>query len=168
PLFYAEWNGLVLLASEIKALFAAGVPAIWDRESTLQQLFICLPEDRTPYAGIRQVPPGHVMIVDDSGVHLRKYWDMDYPLHAAGNAAEERSQVEQLRAGLEEAVRLRLRADVPVGCFLSGGLDSSSVLGIGSRYSTQALSAFSVCFEESNYNEREYADKIAAFAGARF
>jgi asparagine synthase (glutamine-hydrolysing) len=168
PLFYAEWNGLVLLASEIKALFAAGVPAVWDRESTLQQLFICLPEDRTPYAGIRQVPPGHVMTVDDSGVHLRKYWDMDYPLHAPGCAADERSQVEQLRAGLEEAVRLRLRADVPVGCFLSGGLDSSSVLGIASRYSPQPLSAFSVCFEESNYNEREYADSMATFAGARF
>ncbi|GLQ87911.1 asparagine synthase (glutamine-hydrolyzing) [Dyella flagellata] len=168
PLFYAQWNGLLLFASEIKALFAAGVPAVWDRQSTLDQLFICLPEDRTPYAGIRQLPPGHRMIVDAKGMRIEKYWDMDYPLHDQDDADGERAQVEQLRTALDEAVRLRLRADVPVGCFLSGGLDSSSVLGIASRHAATPMHAFTVCFEESYYNERDYAQSMAAFAGATF
>jgi len=168
PLFYTQWNGMLLLASEIKALFAAGVPARWDLHSTLDQLFICLPEDGTPYAGIRQLPPGHMIIAEAGTIRIRRYWDMDYPLEASLPVHRHESYAEQLRTALEEAVRLRLRADVPVGCFLSGGLDSSSVLGIASRHAVEPISAFTVCFEDSNYNEREYARSMADFAGARF
>jgi asparagine synthase (glutamine-hydrolysing) len=168
PLFYAQWNGMVLLASEIKALFAAGVPPRWDLRSTLDQLFICLPDDGTPFAGIRQLPAGHMMVVDPGGVRIRRYWDMDYPPAAPLPARRDEEYAEPLRAALEEAVTLRLRADVPVGCFLSGGLDSSSVLGIASRHAAAPISAFTVCFEDSNYNEREYARRMAEFAGARF
>jgi asparagine synthase (glutamine-hydrolysing) len=168
PLFYTQWNGKFLLASEIKALFAAGVPARWDLRSTLSQLFISLPEDSTPYAGIRQLPPGHLLIAEANGVHIRRYWDMDYPQDASLPVKRYEHYAEPLRTALEEAVRLRLRADVPVGCFLSGGLDSSSVLGIASRHAAEPISAFTLCFEDSNYNEREYARNMAEFAGARF
>jgi asparagine synthase (glutamine-hydrolysing) len=168
PLFYTQWNGMLLLASEIKALFAAGVPARWDLRSTLGQLFISLPEDSTPYAGIRQLPPGHMMIAEAGVIRIRRYWDMDYPPEESLPVQRHEDYVEPLRAALEEAVKLRLRADVPVGCFLSGGLDSSSVLGIASRHAAGPISAFTVCFEDSNYNEREYAENMAEFAGARF
>jgi len=168
PLFYTQWNGLLLLASEIKALFAAGVPARWDLRSTLDQLFICLPEDGTPFAGIRQLPPGHILIAEAGIVRIRRYWDMDYPLDASLPARRDEEYFEPLRGALEEAVQLRLRADVPVGCFLSGGLDSSSVLGIASRHAAAPISAFTVCFEGSNYDETEYARCMADFAGARF
>jgi asparagine synthase (glutamine-hydrolysing) len=168
PLFYTQWNGMVLLASEIKALFAAGVPARWDLRSTLDQLFICLPEEGTPFAGIRQLPPGHMLIAEAGAIRIRRYWDMDYPPDASLPVRRDEDYTEPLRVALEEAVTLRLRADVPVGCFLSGGLDSSSVLGIASRHAVAPISAFTVCFEESNYNESDYARSMADFAGARF
>ncbi len=167
PLFYAQWNGMLLVASEIKALLAVGVPARWDSTATLSQLFLCLPEDATLFEGIRQLPPGHFMIADAGGVRIDRYWDMDYPLEAEVGG-DDSDHIERLRAALEESVKLRLRADVPVGCFLSGGLDSSSVLGIASRHSTSPLSAFTVCFEDSHYDESHYARGMADFAGARF
>ena len=169
PLFYTIWNGTLLLASEIKALFAAGVPARWDLEATLDQLFVCLAQSRTPYAGVFQIPPGHMLIAAAGEVRLRKYWDMDYPQEDSEALCQSESQyVERLRASLVESVQLRLRADVPVGCFLSGGLDSSSVLSIASRYAQQRLNAFTVSFADSPYDERPYAETMARFTGANF
>src|SRR5215472_6922745 len=125
PLFYAFHDDTLYLASEAKALFAAGVPANWDAESVYHCVEYGGHQVRTLFDGVFQVPPGHYLIATDKHIQLHRYWDFDYPV--VDRAASLRSDADyaaEFRQSLEEAVRLRLRADVPVGCYLSGGLDS--------------------------------------------
>src|SRR6059058_2798441 len=125
PLFYAFHNETLYFASEVKALFAAGVPARWDAESISNSVEYGGCQVRTLFDGIFQVPPGHFVIATDKHIQMNQYWDFNYP--RTERSSPERSDAEyseELRSTLEEAVRLRLRADVPVGCYLSGGLDS--------------------------------------------
>jgi asparagine synthase (glutamine-hydrolysing) len=169
PLFWAEHDGAILFASEAKALFAAGVPAAWDEESFFQQLFCYPAPDRSLFAGVRQVQPGHYLLADAQGTRSVRYWDLDYPRAAAPPPPRSDGEhVERLRAALDEAVRLRLRADVPVGCFLSGGLDSSAVMGLAARHTGAPLRAFTVAFDDASYDEGEIARETAARAGAEF
>ena len=94
------------------------------------------------FKNIRQLPPGHYMIAKRGAVTVRRYWDVDYPRANAPTAhTSEAEYIENVRNLLDESVRLRMRADVPVGCYLSGGVDSSSVLGIASRYSQGKFTA---------------------------
>ena len=169
PLFYTSVGDTVYLASEAKALFAAGVPAQWDRDSFFQQLFIGLAGDRTLFQNIRQVPPGHYLLMTPQGIRLACYWDLDYPnVDASAPNHTEAEYIEKFRHVLEEAVKLRIRADVPVGCFLSGGVDSSTALGIAAKYSPDPLKAFTVTFDQSDYNEGTIAQETAAHVGADF
>ncbi|MBD2182489.1 asparagine synthase (glutamine-hydrolyzing) [Aerosakkonema funiforme] len=169
PLFYTIVNDTLYLASEAKALFAAGVTARWDEESFFQQLFLYLNQDRTLFAGVYQVPPGHYLLATHQGIQIVRYWDLDYPtLDAPPPPRNDREYIEQVRYKLEEAVKLRLRADVPVGSFLSGGLDSSAVLGIAAKYSSEPIRAFTIAFEGVGYDEGEIARETAAKVGADF
>jgi asparagine synthase (glutamine-hydrolysing) len=121
PLFYAWHGDKLYLASEVKALFAAGVPARWDAESLYYAIESSGYQMRTLYEGVFQVPPGYCLIATDRHVEVMRYWDFDYP--QADAAPPQRSDADyaaEFRNALEEAVRLRLRADVPVGCYLSG------------------------------------------------
>ena len=123
------------IASEVKALFAAGVPARWDEESVYQSFTFGGHQMRTLYDGVHQVPPGHYLIATENHVQITSYWDFNYPV--ASDAAPKRSDADyaaEFRHELEEAVRIRLRADVPVGVYLSGGLDSCAVLGLAARH----------------------------------
>src|SRR5215472_18742183 len=134
PLFYAFHNETLYLASEVKALFAAGVPARWDAESLYHAAASGGYQMRTLYDGIFQVLPGHYLLATDRHVQLHRYWDFDYALANGGGARRsDADYTAAFRESLEEAVRIRLRADVPVGCYLSGGLDSCSVLGLAAR-----------------------------------
>ena len=129
PLFYALHEDTLFLASEVKALFAAGVPARWDCESVYDCGGIGSPQMRTLYEGVFQIPPGHFMIATEKQVILNKYWDFDYPTMAEScKARSDADYAEEFRQVFEESVRIRLRADVPVGCYLSGGIDSCAVL----------------------------------------
>jgi asparagine synthase (glutamine-hydrolysing) len=128
PLFYAFHNETLYLASEAKALFAAGVPANWDAESIYHCVEYGGHPTRTLFDGVFQLPPGHYLIATDKHLEVHAYWDFNYP--AADPAAAVRPDAEyaaEFRNALEEAVRIRLRADVAVGCYLSGGLDSCAV-----------------------------------------
>jgi asparagine synthase (glutamine-hydrolysing) len=169
PLYYAWHQGRLYLASEAKALFAAGVPAAWDRESFHQKLHLGLEADRSMFKDVRQVPPGHLLLATRWSSKWVPYWDQDYP--RADHLPATRSEgevVEEMRAELIQATRLRLRADVPVGCYLSGGLDSCSLLGIASKYHDRPIEAFTIAFEEDIYDERAVAEEMAALAGANF
>jgi asparagine synthase (glutamine-hydrolysing) len=169
PLYYMQAGDLLLLASEAKALFAAGAPAAWDPESFYQHLFVGPSPDRTLFAGVLQVPPSHYLLAAGRTRRLVRYWDLDYPRQDEPPAARgEAEQVERFRAALDEAVRLRLRADVPVGCFLSGGVDSSAVLGLAARHAAEPLAAFTVVFDDGSYDEGPIARETAARAGAAF
>jgi asparagine synthase (glutamine-hydrolysing) len=169
PLFYAWHNDTLYLASEAKALFAAGVPARWDEESVYNAVAFGGHQVRTLFDGVHQIPPGHFMLVTDRHVQVSPYWDFDYP--KASETAPARPDAEyaaEFRHALEEAVRIRLRADVPVGVYLSGGLDSCSVLGLAARHHPEPIRAFTLTFDQAAYDEGLIAEEMAALAGAEY
>jgi asparagine synthase (glutamine-hydrolysing) len=169
PLFYTVHDGTLLLASEVKALFAAGVPAGWDRESYFQySSLIGTHPDRSLFTGINQVPPGHYLLASPTHLQLVRYWDFDYPRADSGTPRPDAEYAEELRQALSDAVRLRLRADVPVGCYLSGGIDSCAVLGMAAPHHPEPIRAFTLTFDRADYDESAIAREMAARAGAEF
>ena len=171
PLVWALHGGALFVASEAKALFAAGVPAAWDHEAFAHAMaHQYLPPERSLFRGVAQLPPGHLLVGGASDVRIARYWDLDLPAAAQASAEptepERRQAALEVRARLDEAVRLRLRADVPVAFYLSGGLDSSAVLALAARASDGPLHAFSVCFAHAPYDERALAEEMAAGVGA--
>ncbi|MBL8182582.1 MAG: asparagine synthetase B, partial [Blastocatellia bacterium] len=122
PLFYVETADGLRIASEAKALFASGVEAAWDRESVFQNLFFSFDQDRTLFKNVRQLPPGHCLIARKGVVTIKRYWDVEYPFADGCHPhISETECIESVRNLLDESIRLRMRADVPVGCYLSGG-----------------------------------------------
>jgi asparagine synthase (glutamine-hydrolysing) len=185
PLYYTIHNGTFYLASEIKALAEMGVPLRWDRDTLYDMHFVSHPPDRTLFAGIFQLPPASFLITDGEHVRIQPYWDWNYPLspdaphadgpHANGHSTryglshdEEREWVARIGHAFEEAVRLRLRADVPVACYLSGGIDSCAVLGTASRLSSRPLRAYTLSFDHADYDEGILARDQAQLSGAEF
>ncbi len=169
PLFYAQVGETVYLASEIKALFAAGVAARWDHAAVNRGLMLMNLCDESLFHGVRQVPPGHYLLVSRSGLRLVRYWDIDYPREDEPELPLDfPAQVARVRELLTESIRLRLRSDVPVGCYLSGGVDSCAVLGIASRLSGRPLDAFTISFEQESLDEAAVAEEMARRVGARF
>jgi asparagine synthase (glutamine-hydrolysing) len=170
PLYYAHWEGTLYVASEIKALLAAGVPARWDHEYFYQHATGPGMPDRTLFGGIYQVPPGHFLRASADGFRVLRYWEFYYPPAAelAKNVRDERETIEEFASVFEEAVRLRMRADVPVGCYLSGGLDSCAALGFAARLSNSPIQAFTLTFDQAAYDEGEIAREMAAHVGAKF
>jgi asparagine synthase (glutamine-hydrolysing) len=172
PLYYTTHRGTLYLASEIKALLTAGVPARWDRAAFFQAnhfLGTPTPPDRTLFEGISAVPPGHYLLASGGQVRLVRYWDFDYPAADDGRPARPDAEyAERFRHALDEAVRLRLRADVPVGCYLSGGLDSCAVLGLAAAHRAEPIRAFTLTFDRPDYDEGAVAREMAARAGADF
>jgi asparagine synthase (glutamine-hydrolysing) len=170
PLYYTTYRGTLYLASEIKALLAAGVPARWDHAAFFQANHLLgTPQDRTLFEGIYPVPPGHYLLASGGQVRLIRYWDFDYPAAVnARQASPDAEYAERFRHALDEAVRLRLRADVPVGCYLSGGLDSCAVLGLAATHRTEPIRAFTLTFDRAIYDEGAIAREMAAHARADF
>lgn len=169
PLYYTVYKNNLFLSSEVPALFKAGLPANWDKEALLHYVHFNLDSNRTLYDGIYQVPAGHYLMANRHGVRIVRYWDLNYPLQSnESNHLSEEEWTAQLRDKLTESVKLRLQADVPVGFYLSGGIDSAALLGIGSALSTKPLDAFSICFTDEQVNEATYARETADFNGARF
>lgn len=165
PLFYARSGDALILASEVKALFAAGVGAAWDRESVFHNLFLGQHQDRTLFEGVRQVPAGHYLLATRNALRIERYWDADYP--RAGQTSSEEDLVTKVRTRLEECVHLRMRADVPVGCYVSGGVDSSAVLGIAAAHQDR-VAAFTIAFDHPAFDESAIARRSAEHVGADF
>jgi len=168
PLYYTVHDGTFYLASEIKALAAFGVPIEWDREALYDVHFVAHPPDRSLFAGIYQLPPASYLLTDGEQVRVFPYWDWNYPMPSEGSERDPREYVERFAHTFEEAVRLRLRADVPVACYLSGGIDSCTVLGFASRLSSRPLRAYTLSFDHADYDEGEIAREQAALSGAEF
>ena len=170
PLFYSVHDGILYLASEVKALFAAGVPAQWDPAAFYQahSFSFVLPGERTLFAGIHQVPPGHYLLATPQSLAVYRYWDFDYPPAERTEAIAEPEAIERFRGELDAAVRLRLRADVPVATYLSGGIDSCAVLGLAARHRSDRIHAFTLTFDQADYDEGDIAHEMAERAGAEF
>jgi len=171
PLYYSNYKDTFYCASEIKAILALGVPAAWDEEAfyfTQHALGTNL-QNRSLFKGIYQIPPGHYLLASPNHQQIVQYWDFDYPeAGKISSSYSEQDYIEQFRAEFEEAIKLRLRADVPVGCYLSGGLDSCSVLGFASRHSAKPIEAYTISFEKPEYDELSIAEEMARQAGANF
>jgi asparagine synthase (glutamine-hydrolysing) len=168
PLFYAVHRDTLYFASEVKALFAMGVPARWDAESVSHAVEFGGHPMRTLFDGVFQVPPGHYVIATDKHIEVKQYWDFHYPKAKQSTPLSDGEYSEELRRVLEEAVRMRLRADVPVGCYLSGGLDSCAMIGLASRHHPDPIRAFTLTFDRGDYDEEKEAREMAAKVGADF
>jgi asparagine synthase (glutamine-hydrolysing) len=165
PLYVAQFGGAWWFASEVKALFAAGLPAQWDHESVFFDLQFCQEEGRSLFRGVEQIPPGGLMLINAHGARQRRYWDWNYPKEAARAKRNPQEDVERLRELLAESVKLRLHADVPVGVYLSGGLDSSAILGLAATQRTDKIEAFTIAFENGEFNELDLAERTAKTVG---
>ena len=173
PLVYHQSNEKILFASEAKAILPEIENPGWNMEGFFQAAHLqYLPQDQTLFANIKLVPPGHMLVVENTGLNLRKYWDLNYP--SRSKSEREFSETDQQRAiagiqsRLKSAVMDRLEAEASVCFHLSGGLDSSSVLGIASRETGQQQDAFTVCFpDDDSYNELAIAERTAKFCNAR-
>lgn len=164
PLFYTRVGGELFFASELQGLLAfEGV----QRQPDLAALNAYLawgyvPAPSSAFEGIYKLPPAHTLTIDLTSGGLKekveRYWSLDYEPKVGGSEEE---AAERLRAALTEAVRLRLISDVPVGAFLSGGIDSSIVVGLMAQLSSVPVQTFSIGFEEQGFDELPHARRIA-------
>lgn len=167
PLHVCEHGGRVLFASEIKAIFAAdpGVPRAFDPAGLDQTFtFWSVVAPRTLFEGVEEIPPGHVRTYTAQGRTERAYAAIRYPESPAeGFQGSLDDAVAAVRGALREATRLRmLRADVPVGSYLSGGLDSSLVAALGLEVKGEKFCTFSVRFEDAEYDETSFQRQVVA------
>jgi len=167
PLFYALTADGIRFGSEIKAVIAdTGVRRRLDVEALQQYLaFNYLPAPATLFTDVRQLEPGHYLLVERSGAARDvEYWDVVYDEATTGS---EQAYVDELSALLSDSVRLRLISDVPLGVFLSGGVDSSGVAYWMSKHQTHPVRSFSIGFGEDSFNELPYAREVAESVGAQ-
>ncbi len=169
PLFYAVHHGMLLIGSEAKALAAAGYPLRWDHEAMAQTLFAGVAPERYLFEGVRQVPPGHCLIATPTDLRIEPYWELDYPrVTDPAPVRTDAEWIEQLRNEADEAVRVRLRSDVPIGCLLSGGLDSSAALGLARQHVSGPIKTFTIAFDHVAFDESAVAGRSSAAYGAEF
>lgn len=165
PLYYAEIAGRLIFASELKAILQ--LPEV-DRElnwNSVSHLFTFLstPQEDSIIKGVHKLPPGHILTASpDRGIQIARYWDVDFE---PDYTIDEQSFAERLRELLEESVRLHLVSDVPLGAFLSGGIDSSSVVAMMARVSSSRVKTFSIGFAEADYSELAHARLVATRLG---
>ncbi len=159
PLFYTQADGRLLFASEVKALLPALPAAPSLNAVALDQIFTfwSASAPHTLFEGVCELPPGTMLIADRHGQCVRQYWDWTFPENGddywQGN---EDDLADQLRDLLIDATQIRLRADVPVGAYLSGGLDSSVITSLIRRHTQTPLRTFSIGFEEESLDESPY------------
>jgi asparagine synthase (glutamine-hydrolysing) len=167
PLYYAYLPNGLFFGSEIKSLRAAGIPLPTDPEALkLYFLLGYIPDPYSAYRTVRKLEPGSWLLYhSDGSVSRGRYWNMPEPEAREQAGFSPENVCQRLRQTFDEAVRLRLIADVPLGAFLSGGIDSSLVVASMARQSPNPVKTFSIGFEESKYNELEYAALVARSYG---
>lgn len=166
PLYYVDLGTRILFASEIKALLQdPDCPRDVDMEALSQMFtFRYVPSPKTLFQGIRKLPPGHWMKVSSRGIEVERFWKWVPRVHTQRS---EESLIEEYQCLLEDAVRLQLRSDVPLGLFLSSGIDSGVLLAVMSQYSSGPVRAFTIGFEGgAQSNEVDDARALASMFGA--
>ena len=165
PLFYTEHRNSLYFCSEIKGLFenqeinrqisAKGMAQIFTFWTTLSPL--------TPFENIYELPPGHYLIANTKGKHINKYWSIQYSTDISNNTIGFQDAKIELKSLLKDAVKIRLRADVQVAAYLSGGLDSSATTAMIHDYDAAVLNTFSIGFEDRVFDESAYQNEAAEF-----
>jgi asparagine synthase (glutamine-hydrolysing) len=169
PLHYTICDGWLIFASEVKSIFAlAAVPREIDPVS-LDQIFTfwtVLP-GRTAFRNIWELPPGYYMKVRGGVVEVKKYWEI--PVFGRDEQLDSPPEEigERVRDLLEDAIRIRLRADVPVGCYVSGGLDSSAVAALAARGLGVRWNTFGIRFEQETFDEGTHQEQMASFLDSK-
>ena len=174
PLYWTETENGVVFGSELKVLFAhPEVKREFDTLGVYHQLMQTMVPGTTAFKGIHQVKPGHMVVIERKHGQLQieqsKYWDMDFPLlseRQQQDTHDEQYYIDGVRSRLLEALQLRLEADVPVACYLSGGIDSCSILGMAAVSQQSKVKAFTIGFDDKAYDETPIAVEMAESVGA--
>jgi len=164
PLVYREEPGRLLFASELKSLLEVpGVPRELDPQAIDAYLtYQYVPHPRTMFRGLAKLPPGHCAVYRDGRLQLHPYWDPDFNVEDNRPIEE---HVEHLRGLLTSSVEMRLQSDVPLGAFLSGGIDSTIIVGLMQKLSGEPVRTFSIGFPVAEYDETRYARLAAEHFG---
>src|SRR5277367_5505858 len=160
PIFYSATKNRIVFGSELKCILAAGdFSRDTDNEAVSDYFsFGYIPAPKTIYKAAKKLRPGHYLVASAEGVRETAYWDISF---AEVEQHSEEEWCEQIRHELCAATRVRLMSDVPLGAFLSGGVDSSSVVAMMSHLMKRAVTTCSIGFEEEKYNEAQYADQVS-------
>jgi asparagine synthase (glutamine-hydrolysing) len=164
PLHYAELNGRLYFGSEIKSLLSVpDLPRDLDLDAFDHYLsFLYTPRDGSIFRAVKKLPPGHLLTWKDGRVEVERYWQLPATESFTGS---EQDAVSQLRGVLRDAVRSHLISDVPLGAFLSGGVDSSLVVGLMAETSGVRVKTFSIGFDDPAFDELEHARRVAQHFG---
>jgi asparagine synthase (glutamine-hydrolysing) len=165
PLFYWHKNKAFAFCSEIKGLFSLdGIERSLNAES-LSQIFTFWTTltPNTPFNGISELQPGHYMRVNDEGISIKKYWELDFTSNGRSHTTSFSATLEEFNELLHDSVKIRLRADVPVGAYLSGGLDSSVTTAFIKDIFPGILNTFSIGFKDKIFDESEYQLEAAKY-----
>lgn len=167
PLHYSYQDGLLVFGSEIKALLAHPcVPRELDPQALDQYLtYEHVPVPRTMFKGIEKLAPGHYLLLDREGLRTTQYWDFELRRSENGRRVSPAEWEERFRETLREAVTMELMSDVPLGVFLSGGVDSSTVAAYMAQALDRPVQSFSIAFEDPSFDESRYAGQVAHHLG---
>jgi len=167
PLFYALSGGALVFGSEIKAILAYPEMQAAVDPVALDQIFTFWSplSPRSCFQGIEELPPGHFLLLRDGRISLQPYWEMSFPGEGAAPLRTREQCASELRELLIDATKIRLRADVPVGAYLSGGLDSSTIAAIIRHHTSNPLETFSISFDDPGFDESGYQTQMARHLG---
>lgn len=162
PLFYTQIKNRLYFASEVKSLLSHKAISTEINPQYLAEVFTFWSalEPNTIYKDIHVLPAGHMMTIQDAEVKISRYWDWSFSPDRINNDRSLDDWTEELRALLVDSVRLQLRSDVPVGAYLSGGLDSSVTTSLIKNYTDTPLRTFSVGFEDNEFDESKYQNEL--------
>lgn len=165
PLYYTFVNGRLLFGSEIKSILQCSEV---DRQVNYQALYDYLgfefvPAPQTMFLGIHKLPAGHRLVFENGNIDIHQYWDLSFQVSGPQPSMEE--AVEMLRGHLDTAVKSHLVSDVPLGVFLSGGLDSSCLVALMRRHISGSLKTFTIGYKDKSYSELDYAAIVARHCG---
>ncbi len=164
PLVYRKTPGQLLFASELKSLLEApGVERALDLAAIDEYLtYQYIPHPNTIFRGVRKLPPGHYAVYHDDELEIAPYWQPEYQQETPRSRQDYAGRVREI---LSDAVKIRLQSDVPLGAFLSGGIDSSIIVGLMQKHSPTPVKTFTIGFPVPEYDESAEARKIAAHLG---
>ncbi len=161
PLYYYWKDGKFLFASEIKSILKdPQVPRELNHPALYAYLgFEFVPAPDTMFRHIHKIPAGHHLVLENGQIRVEEYWDLKYPAENPAQSPEE--MIERIRALMDESVKLRLMSDVPLGAFLSGGLDSSALVAMMRRHVSGRLRTFTIGYHDKTFSELNYAQLVA-------
>jgi asparagine synthase (glutamine-hydrolysing) len=168
PLFYTMHDGQLVFGSEIKSILA--IPGIHAEINpiALEQIFTYWSTltPNTAFKDIFEIPPGHYLIAEDEEINIQAYWSLDFTPNS-NSSITIHDYMDELESLLVDATKIRLRADVPVGAYLSGGLDSSTIAAIIRNFTGTHLDTFSISFDDPNFDESRFQLRMANFLGTQ-